>query len=76
MNAKICDRCGITYEKSSKHPTRGRIHGGYISGIAYYCDGFGGVDAVADLCDECLGDLLFDFMIFDETKQNHDIEED
>lgn len=66
MKANICDRCGKTYTSSSKHITRGRIHGSYIDGIGYMCKET--IDAKSDLCDDCL-DALFDFMVYDENKQ-------
>lgn len=69
MKVHICDRCGKIRTKSSKYPTNGRIHGGYIDGIAYTNQG--SVDAVSDLCDVCLDDL-FEFMTYDEGKQKHD----
>ena len=67
MKAYICDRCGKTYTKNNKHETRRRIHGTYISGIAYVTKDFGN-DACSDLCDDCIDDL-FDFMTYDESKQ-------
>ena len=71
MNIKLCDRCGSKIYASAKHPTRNRIHGGYITGIAYYCDCdcAGGVDTVADLCDNCLDD-------YNESKQRLNIEKE
>lgn len=57
MKAKICDRCGCTYTSNSKHQTHGRIKGLYIGGIAY-TDYDHHTDAVSDLCDDCIDDLI------------------
>lgn len=57
MKAKICDCCGCTYSKNNRHETRGRIHGSYINGIAYVSEG--SVDAISDLCDDCIDDLFY-----------------
>lgn len=61
MKAKKCDRCGLYYTENSKHSTFGRIHGGYITGLAFYSDSLG-VDSVIDLCDDCLANFYGVFM--------------
>lgn len=67
MKAKRCDRCGKFYLKNEKIPTNRHIINSYISGIAFLAIDRT-QDASNDLCDECLDDL-FDFLIYNESKQ-------
>lgn len=56
MKAYICDRCGKTYNSNKRMPTKGRILGGYISGLAFMSGD--SIDAAMDFCDDCIFEFL------------------
>lgn len=68
MRAKICDRCGKTYMVNKRHETYCGIKGDFLGGISYITWDHR-TDASSDLCDDCMHDLIYDFMVYDESKQ-------
>lgn len=62
MKAKICDRCGEAYTENSLIPTKSRVSGSYVGGIAFVTYNHT-IDAVSDLCDDCVKELFEEFLM-------------